>query len=105
MGHSDIAPDRKKDPGEKFPWHYLQKNKIGIWHNINKKKLIKLRGKTISDKEKDNSIKLLRKIGYKINNRTNTIKAFQRRFRQEQINGIADKECVEIIKNIIPYFV
>ena len=105
LGHSDIAPDRKKDPGEKFPWHYLQKNKIGIWHNLNKKKLLKLRGKTISDKEKNNSIKLLRKIGYKINNKTNSIKAFQRRFRQGQIDGIADKECVEIIKNIAPYFV
>ena len=33
LGHSDIAPLRKKDPGEKFPWHLLYKNKIGIWHN------------------------------------------------------------------------
>ena len=103
LGHSDIAPDRKKDPGEKFPWHYLQKNKIGIWHNLNNfcqnRKISKIY------KEKNNSIKLLRKIGYKINSKTNSIKAFQRRFRQEQIDGIADKECVEIIKNIAPYFV
>ena len=41
LGHSDIAPDRKKDPGEKFPWKYLSKNKIGHWHNLNEKKLFK----------------------------------------------------------------
>ena len=32
LGHSDIAPLRKIDPGEKFPWKKLFKNKIGIWH-------------------------------------------------------------------------
>ena len=32
LGHSDIAPERKKDPGEKFPWDMLAKNKIGLWH-------------------------------------------------------------------------
>ena len=34
LGHSDIAFERKKDPGEKFPWGYLAKRKIGIWHKI-----------------------------------------------------------------------
>ena len=29
LGHSDIAPERKKDPGEKFPWKYLNQKKIG----------------------------------------------------------------------------
>ena len=37
LGHSDIAPDRKKDPGEKFPWEYLAKKNIGLWHKIEKK--------------------------------------------------------------------
>ncbi len=41
LGHSDIAPDRKKDPGEKFPWKYLSKNKIGHWHNLNEKNFLK----------------------------------------------------------------
>ena len=32
LGHSDIAPSRKKDPGERFPWQYLSKQGVGIWH-------------------------------------------------------------------------
>ena len=36
LGHSDIAPTRKKDPGEKFPWEYLAKKDIGIWHYLSK---------------------------------------------------------------------
>ena len=38
LGHSDIAPLRKKDPGEKFPWSKLIKNKIAVRH-IDKKKV------------------------------------------------------------------
>ena len=39
LGHSDIAPLRKKDPGEKFPWYFLSQKKIGYWHDVNKKKI------------------------------------------------------------------
>ena len=45
LGHSDIAPERKKDPGEKFPWKFLSKKKIGIWHNLDNKKLSNFRRK------------------------------------------------------------
>ena len=39
LGHSDIAPDRKKDPGENFPWKYLSKKNIGLWHELNEIKI------------------------------------------------------------------
>jgi Negative regulator of beta-lactamase expression len=35
LGHSDVAPLRKKDPGEKFPWKFLANENIGVWHNLN----------------------------------------------------------------------
>ena len=66
LGHSDIAPERKKDPGEKFPWEYLAKKSIGFWHNLNKKLLYKNRKIKISSKEKKTFIKNLIKIGYQI---------------------------------------
>ena len=50
LGHSDIAPDRKKDPGEKFPWKHLSQNKISVWHDFNQNQLSKLRNLTIKKK-------------------------------------------------------
>ena len=44
LGHSDIAPLRKKDPGEKFPWELLAKKKICLWHKINKNRCKNYRG-------------------------------------------------------------
>ena len=108
LGHSDIAPNRKKDPGEKFPWKYLSKKKIGFWHNINSKQLLKDRNKIVSISEKRIFIKNLYKIGYQNKFRVKesdylkkvTI-AFQRRFRQRLINGIIDLECLNISKNLL----
>tara|TARA_S200000501_G_C20840824_1_gene751507 strand:- start:78 stop:818 length:741 start_codon:yes stop_codon:yes gene_type:complete len=108
LGHSDIAPDRKKDPGEKFPWKNLSKKKIGFWHNINSKKLLKDRNQTLSVSDKRVFIENLHKIGYRKKFRLKeniylkkvTI-AFQRRFRQGLINGIIDLECLNISKNLL----
>ena len=108
LGHSDIAPDRKKDPGEKFPWKYFSKNKIGYWHSIKEKKLLKKRNQTVDKLDKNKFIKNLHKIGFpkKIYfNKEKYLKilttAFQRRFRQELVNGIVDQECFVISKNLI----
>tara|TARA_Y100001970_G_C14097809_1_gene783706 strand:+ start:419 stop:1150 length:732 start_codon:yes stop_codon:yes gene_type:complete len=111
LGHSDISPDRKKDPGEKFPWKNLFKKNIGVWHNLNQKLLLKNRNQTISFVEQNFFFKNLYKIGYSKNfskKNINYLKkltiAFQMRFRQEVINGIVDKECLLISKNLTKKF-
>ena len=112
LGHSDIAPERKKDPGEKFPWKLLSKKKIGYWHNLNQNKLIKNRNLKTSSKEKNLFLTNLFKIGYQkkflYNSNFNHIsfdqiisKAFQRRFRPEIVNGKIDQECLLISQNLL----
>ena len=109
LGHSDISPERKKDPGEKFPWRILAKNKLVWWHGLDLKKIKKTRKvKLISPIEKNIFFKNLYKIGYKkikglkphMNNKYLTT-AFQRRFRQSVIDGKIDKECLLISKNLV----
>ena len=103
LGHSDIAPLRKKDPGEKFPWKLLNKNKICLWHNLSEKNCKKLRG--IKLKNSDNFFKLLFKFGYKSTNDKNEkikiYKNFQRRFRPQLISSIVDQETYEILKSLV----
>ena len=108
LAHSDIAPDRKKDPGEKFPWSTLAKKGLCSWHNLDFKKIRKFRNLKISNSEKNVFLNNLSKIGYlyskKINfqkKRANIVKAFQRKFRQSLINGKIDQECLLICKNLI----
>ena len=110
LGHSDIAVQRKKDPGEKFPWEYLSKNKIGIWHRLNKQMLTKNRKLKTNKEEVNFFFNNLLKIGYSKKNRRDINKAiylrklaktFQRRFRQELVDGKIDQECLLISKNLI----
>ena len=109
LGHSDIAPNRKKDPGEKFPWKYLAKFRIGIWHSLSVKTLVKNRRKKINSIDKKFFFGYLSKIGYSMKNPLKIkktefsiflIRAFQRRFRQELINGKIDQECLLISENL-----
>ena len=108
LGHSDIAPIRKKDPGEKFPWKELAKVKLAHWHQLNEKELIKYRLKKINFLEEKIFFINLHKIGYiKVQSKSSIykkrllIKAFQRRFRQGLVNGISDQECLILSKNLI----
>ena len=102
LGHSDIAPDRKKDPGEKFPWKDLANKDLSVWHKLKENKINVLRNQRLSSKEENMFFKNLYKFGYsKMNkNKLFLIKAFQRRFRQSLINGKVDKECFIISKSL-----
>jgi N-acetylmuramoyl-L-alanine amidase len=102
LGHSDIAPSRKKDPGEKFPWKYFAKFGIGKWYSISKKILEKKKMKKIHINEEKIFYKSLFKIGYskKVLNKKNLVSAFQRRYRQDLVNGKIDQECLLISKNL-----
>ena len=113
LGHSDIAPTRKKDPGEKFPWKYFAKLGIGKWHSLSNRILVKKRRKKINLMKKKKFFKNLSKIGYLIKSPIKLKKdqflnlitcAFQRRFRQELINGKIDDECLAISQNLVKKF-
>ena len=111
LGHSDISPDRKKDPGEKFPWAKLAKNGLVWFHNLDLKKIKKFRKVKLSSKfEKNIFLKNLYKIGYKKIDRLKLdknikylTKAFQRRFRQDLVDGKIDQECLIISKNLVSH--
>ena len=108
LGHSDIAPNRKKDPGEKFPWKELAKLKLAQWHKLDEKKLKQHRLKKINSSDENKFFINLQNIGYtsvKFKSRDIKkrliVKAFQRRFRQSLVNGICDKECLILSKDLL----
>ena len=110
LGHSDIAPERKKDPGEKFPWKHLSQNKIGLWHTLKNHELIKNRNLKTTKIEKIIFFNNLFKIGYskktpkyldKDRYLREVVKTFQRRFRQALVNAKIDRECLLISTNLL----
>ena len=99
LGHSDIAPGRKMDPGPLFPWRLLAKNNIGIWpHDIQH-----IVPQTILETQKS-----LKRLGYKIElsnqldpETKRVLQAFQSHFRQNNIDGVADQETVGTLANLL----
>lgn len=101
IAHSDMTPDRKEDPGEFFPWQYLAENGIGLWPGYQGVP-------EISSEMSDTSVTpdafhhLLETIGYgpadSHEDKTKHITAFQRHWRQNDISGQVDDECVAIAK-------
>ena len=96
LGHSDVAPLRKVDPGERFPWKELSKYNIGKWYK-------KVRKKVITKNIKINFFQNINKLGYryfdiyKRNTKDNkVIKAFQQRYLPDRVNGKIDQKTFEI---------
>ena len=108
LGHSDISPNRKKDPGEKFPWNKLARKKLCKWHTLNENKIKTYRNLKLNTNDEKQFLNNLYKIGYSkifgtryIIKKTNLVKAFQRRYRQNLISGKIDKECFYISQNLL----
>ena len=105
LGHSDISPTRKQDPGPMFPWEILYKEYgIGAWYNMDD--FNKFYDKNLYEKYSYGDIQMeLRRYGYGIRisgvNDGKTIKvigAFQSHFRQTKVTGEMDLETFAILK-------
>lgn len=88
VGHSDIAPARKDDPGEHFPWKRLVEAGVAI-------------GPRAGVAPVGEIGPALAKFGYDITDLTAATRAFQRRFRPSKIDGIADEETGKLLAGLL----
>ena len=98
LGHSDIAPLRKSDPGEKFPWKKLNLHGLGKWYKKNNRNL-----KVSTNKIESLFFKNLRKLGYnyfsahkKSSNNKKIIKSFQMHYLPNNVTGKIDQKTFKI---------
>lgn len=108
LAHSDTAPGRKIDPGEKFPWAKLAAS--GIGHYVEP---VPIRGgRFLSAGEQGRPVEALQSMlalyGYGIDitgtfdEATRTVvTAFQRHFRQERVDGVADQSTIETLHRLL----
>jgi N-acetylmuramoyl-L-alanine amidase len=96
LGHSDVAPARKTDPGELFPWQHLAEFGIGAWPILSSP--ARGGGVARSGTERADPAPRLARYGYGLPPHTDVslesvITAFQRHFRPSAVNGRWDGEC------------
>jgi N-acetylmuramoyl-L-alanine amidase len=93
VGHSDVAPDRKSDPGELFDWPRLARAGVGIWPEPSSE-FASHRGRPIGSVERAGALAALAAIGYCVSpgGESAVVTAFQRRFRPESCDGRLDGE-------------
>jgi N-acetylmuramoyl-L-alanine amidase len=106
LGHSDVAPSRKQDPGEKFPWRVLHDAGVGLWVEPDP-----LADKAAKPSAAPHILELQRALaryGYGIE-ATSTydhvtaevVTAFQRHFRPRRVDGIADGSTIATLDRLL----
>jgi N-acetylmuramoyl-L-alanine amidase len=109
LGHSDVAPARKQDPGERFPWELLSESGIGHWVRAAQ---LNLEGTTLRASDRGEAVtrlqRTLRNYGYGIadtgvfdDNTREVVAAFQRHFRPARVDGIADPSTLLTLRALI----
>jgi len=108
LAHSDVAPSRKKDPGEKFPWHSLANSGVGHW--VQPAPIVSgegIRFGTIDERVRDLQQALAR-YGYDISASgkydtatAEVVSAFQRHFRPARVDGIADQSTLITLQSLL----
>jgi N-acetylmuramoyl-L-alanine amidase len=93
VGHSDVAPVRKQDPGELFDWERLARVRLA---------LPRPRKYLADPMWTDGGFLLaLERFGYEVIDGPAAVTAFQRRFRPEQVDGVIDGECRAILLSLL----
>jgi N-acetylmuramoyl-L-alanine amidase len=109
LGHSDVAPGRKQDPGEKFPWALLSESGVGHWVRAAP---LDLEGTGLKHGDRGESVtrlqRTLRSYGYGIaetgsydDATREVVTAFQRHFRQARVDGVADPSTLLTLRALI----
>lgn len=108
LGHSDIAPQRKVDPGPLFPWERFANQDIGAWPDKKTVKIYLAGRDPFEPVDIANFQRLLQQYGYEtptngvLDNKTQkVVKAFQAHFRASRANGIPDAQSEAILKALI----
>lgn len=98
LAHSDIAPTRKQDPGELFPWERLARAGVGIWPDAPRQGRLGQRPDAIIAQ------RMLARWGYDVEETSvldtafaSASAAFQRRYRPARVDGVFDAECADLL--------
>ena len=95
VAHSDVAPDRKEDPGELFDWRGLAANGVGIWPLAEADAMTGCGTRAASSAQPQDAARLLSSIGYRIDLPLPVLlRAFQRHWRPERVDGDPDPETL-----------